>query len=670
VGVIASYFKVVGTIAPYNGQTDISFTTIENANSNDIIYNYDTSFNLVTGRTYRLRGCPGAFLFSGANGFVTLQWCINGVPVGVSVNYDSDNATGNICPTFGTCEYIYTNDTGISQIASLRIMFNNNLVQIGYANILPWVEIQVIGGNAPITLGITGPTGPTGSTGARGFTGSTGPTGPTGPNLWSTLPNNAIFYISGNVGIGTSTPTYTLDVGGNIRSSDVRIDNTIIHLGQNAGLTSQSGNTVAIGFNAGSITQRRGGVAIGDYAGQTNQRGNSVAIGPSSGSTNQSGNSVAIGFSAGSISQGINATALGYLTGQTSQGDNATALGHNAGNSGQGTQTVAIGHNAGQTTQEANAVAIGRNAGQTTQRTNATAVGNNAGNSNQGSAAVAIGQNAGQTDQGQNSIAIGVSTVGTGTNSVAIGSSATTSTFNSSVALGTAATSTANNQITLGTASENVLVPGSVVTNNNGTSSYYCGPSGSGANIRMFGLGTVGFMDYYSNISFRSVNSSGGVIHANPISFESNGVLTSNNGITANGGLTIGGTNNITLGNGTVAPTSGQLGFQVFPTITWVTATAYSVIGTSASLSAGVYTAYIGINFGGTFAANNYIYPSGGNVGDLRFPIIQNAGNGQVAIASGSYQFRLSTASAVSMLVVAINSLSISTSVWSITRIA
>ena len=36
---------------------------------------------------------------------------------------------------------------------------------------------------------------------------------------------------------------------------------------------------------------------------------------------------------------------------------------------------------------------------------------------------------------------------------------------------------------------------------------------------------------------------------------------TATDTITANGGLTIGGTNNITLGNGTVAPTTGQIGY-------------------------------------------------------------------------------------------------------------
>ena len=111
-----------------------------------------------------------------------------------------------------------------------------------------------------------------------------------------------------------------------------------------------------------------------------------------------------------------------------------------------------------------------------------------------------------------------------------------------------------------------------------------------------------------------------------------------------------------------------ELGTVYSPTITWVTGTAYSTIGTSPTLPAGVYQAIIGINFGGTFPANNYIYPTG--IGDLRFPIIQNSGNGQVAIASGSYVFKLTTSGTTEMRVGGVNSLSISTYIWTIIRIA
>lgn len=66
--------------------------------------------------------------------------------------------------------------------------------------------------------GVTGPTGsvgtgPTGPTGVIGSTGFTGFTGPTGPSIWERNGTD-ISYSEGNVGIGTNTPSYNLDVNG------------------------------------------------------------------------------------------------------------------------------------------------------------------------------------------------------------------------------------------------------------------------------------------------------------------------------------------------------------------------------------------------------------------------------------------------------------------------
>ena len=66
-----------------------------------------------------------------------------------------------------------------------------------------------------------------------------------------------------------------------------------------------------------------------------------------------------------------------------------------------------------------------------------------------------------------------------------------------------------------------------------------------------------------------NIGTGSGVI-ANPINIGGVGSITTNNGnltctglITANGGLRMGGSNNITLGNGTSAPTISQLGYNV-----------------------------------------------------------------------------------------------------------
>ena len=113
--------------------------------------------------------------------------------------------------------------------------------------------------------------------------------------------------IAGNVGIGMN-PTEKLHVNGMVRSSDLRIDNGNIHLGQNAGLTSQGANCVAIGFSAGQTSQGQRSIAIGDYAGSSGLGGNSIAIGARA-STGIYGNSVAIG--AGAVANGNNQIMIG-----------------------------------------------------------------------------------------------------------------------------------------------------------------------------------------------------------------------------------------------------------------------------------------------------------------------------------------------------------------------
>ena len=195
--------------------------------------------------------------------------------------------------------------------------------------------------------------------------------------------------------LGTTTLTGATTSSALITTTDLRINTTRIHLGTNAGLTSQS---------AGSI-------AIGDGAGQTSQ-----------------------------AASGDNSVAIGRFAGQTSQGDSC----------------VAIGAAAGKTSQAAGGLAIGVEAGELRQKAGAMAIGFQAGRTDQFAGGIAIGNGAGILNQGTDSIAIGKSSAGTGSNSVAIGNAANTSTFATSVAIGASALSTANNQITLGTATETI----------------------------------------------------------------------------------------------------------------------------------------------------------------------------------------------------------------------
>lgn len=67
--------------------------------------------------------------------------------------------------------------------------------------------------------GDTGDTGPQGPIGPQGAEGPEGPQGPPGDSRWQIVDSN-IYYNDGNVGIGTTTPSATLDVNGTIVLQD------------------------------------------------------------------------------------------------------------------------------------------------------------------------------------------------------------------------------------------------------------------------------------------------------------------------------------------------------------------------------------------------------------------------------------------------------------------
>lgn len=143
---------------------------------------------------------------------------------------------------------------------------------------------------------------------------------------------------SGNVGIGTTNPSYVLDVSGTARIRKIVMPNGIAINRSNTANTNQDADSIAIGDSAGETSQGDSSLAIGAYCGRTNQ--------------------------------GTYATAVGYAAGTLSQGQSAIALGNSAGQDTQGSFAIAIGSTAGQTSQGSNAIAIGRSAGQINQRAN------------------------------------------------------------------------------------------------------------------------------------------------------------------------------------------------------------------------------------------------------------------------------------------------------------
>lgn len=289
---------------------------------------------------------------------------------------------------------------------------------------------------------------------------------------------------AGQTSQGNSSVAVGFRAGQNTQGSSA------VAIGANAGITSQSTTAVAVGGSAGATNQGQGAVAIGVNAGNGNQGARSVSIGEGAGQTTQSANGIAIGNTAGQNTQGANAVAVGHLAGQTSQGLRGIAIGFNAGNATQSNDAVAIGHTAGQTTQGTNsvavgnnsgnnnqgnsAVAIGNNAGQTSQKGGGVAIGSSAGNSNQDFSAVAIGENAGETTQSIGAIAIGVQSGRTtqGVGSIAVGNSAgTTSQGNGAVAIGISAgqTSQGANSIAIGSsAGQTSQTAGSICLNASG----------------------------------------------------------------------------------------------------------------------------------------------------------------------------------------------------------
>ncbi len=288
---------------------------------------------------------------------------------------------------------------------------------MSYSNYGSYLNKRVNKVNCCCLPGPPGPTGPTGSggggggtTGDRGPTGDTGPTGTTGPTG-----NTGPTGMTGATGAQGPTGASALDISANCWSEYLFWDTTQappawnvgggvsdasrVHIGCNAGLTSQGQAAIAIGINAGNIDQSANAIAIGKSAGSGNlgqgQGSSAIAIGTSAGETDQFDNAIAIGFEAGFATQGAGdpsggAIAIGYKAGSTSQARGAIALGTLAGSASQGQNTIAIGEAAGTATQSDYAVAIGHNAGAI----------------NQGEYAVALGYQAGQNTQQAQSIVI------------------------------------------------------------------------------------------------------------------------------------------------------------------------------------------------------------------------------------------------------------------------
>jgi hypothetical protein len=257
--------------------------------------------------------------------------------------------------------------------------------------------------------GVTGPGGgPQGDRGEQGNTGPTGTIGNTGPT--GTIGNTGPTGTIGNTGpTGTFEPNgtvYSEYIYWNTYTNSWEIDGSNVHLGNNAGLTGQTGNSVALGVDAGRFNQTNA-VAIGFQSGYTGQKNNSIAIGYQSGQNTQQSNAVAIGFNAGRFNQQRETVAIGDIAGQFNQQEYAVAIGNNSGSTGQQERATSIGNRAGFQNQGARSVAVGTEAGEYDQSSNAVAIGAFSGYTGQKNGAISIGYESGYSNQGEYSIAIG-----------------------------------------------------------------------------------------------------------------------------------------------------------------------------------------------------------------------------------------------------------------------
>ena len=136
-----------------------------------------------------------------------------------------------------------------------------------------------------------------------------------GTTQWSNGTSGAIYYASGNVGIGTATPGYTLDVNGNLHTnSDALINN--VNAGRGSG-TNNSLNTVFGSNSLQSNTTGSANTSFGNVALVNNTAGNyNNAFGYQAlhGNTTGNGNS-AFGEGALLASQGSCNSAFGQLAG-------------------------------------------------------------------------------------------------------------------------------------------------------------------------------------------------------------------------------------------------------------------------------------------------------------------------------------------------------------------
>jgi len=247
---------------------------------------------------------------------------------------------------------------------------NNSVGQSGKQNIVNWVGVQALDGDAQgyldansiATLNTNLNTGSvlsadniqvfSSTENITIYSNSIVPSSNTATLGTPEFPFNHLYVTNGSISIGDAVmsstgtsinlPTGT-KIGTNTALANKASSDSSIVLGANAGAGTIGGSSIAIGDSTAYQNSGPYSVAIGNQAGAINSGLSSTSIGNLAGASNAGEGSLALGASAGNSSSGKAAVAIGENAGFLNSGDYSISIGHHAGDNSQGARSIAIG---------------------------------------------------------------------------------------------------------------------------------------------------------------------------------------------------------------------------------------------------------------------------------------------------------------------------------------